>query len=63
MADTGIGRDLVEIASLLISVALVTLLVTQGSNTVKIIQAGGSTFNDLLRTITAQNGLGSYSYM
>jgi len=51
----GIGRDLVEIASLLIGVALVALILNPKANTVPVIQTGGSVFNNLLQTVTLQN--------
>lgn len=55
----GIGKDLVEIASLFVSVALVALLISRSSDTATVIQAGGNTFNGLLRTVTLQNGYGN----
>lgn len=48
------GKHLVEIATLVISVALVALLVREGSKTVDVIKTGGRVFNDLLRTVTLQ---------
>lgn len=57
------GRDFVEIASLLIGVALVALLVSRASQTSQLITAAGSTFNTLLQTVTLQNsGFGSGMY-
>lgn len=53
------GRDLTEIAGLLIGVALVALLVGRSSDTVKIIQAGTSGFGGLLKIVTLQNGYGN----
>lgn len=53
------GRDLTEIAGLLIGVALIALLVGRSDDTVKIIQAGTSGFAGLLRTVTLQNGYGN----
>lgn len=50
------GRDLTEIAGLLIGVALVALLVGHSSDTVKIISAGTSGFGGLLKIVTLQNG-------
>lgn len=52
----GLGKDLTGIAMALIGVSLVALLVGHSSNTTAIIQQGGSTFNDLLQTVTLQNG-------
>lgn len=50
------GRDFVEIASLLIGVALVALLVSQASGAAKLIGAGTQGFNTLLQTVTLQGG-------
>lgn len=50
------GRDLTEIASALIGVALVALIISRSSDTVKIIEAGTTGFGGLLRTVTLQNG-------
>lgn len=50
------GRDLTEIASALIGVALVALLVSRSSDTVKIIDAGTKGFGGLLGVVTLQNG-------
>ena len=56
--DTGIGRNLVEIAALLIGVALIALLLNKSSGTVEIIKAGTKGFNSLLQTVTLQNNFG-----
>ena len=50
------GRELTEIAALLIGVSVITLLVGHAQGTVSIINAGTSGFNGLLRTVTLQNG-------
>jgi hypothetical protein len=50
------GRELTEIASLLIGVSVITLLVGHASGTVSIINAGTKGFNGLLKTVTLQNG-------
>ena len=50
------GRDFVEIASLLIGVALVALLVSRASQTSQIIGSATSGFNQLLKTVTLQGG-------
>lgn len=55
------GDQLTEIALLLISVSVVTLLVTRAGGTIGIINAGTSGFNNLLRTVTAQNNMGVQS--
>lgn len=48
------GRDFVEIASLLIGVALVALLVSRASQTSQIINSATAGFNNLLKTVTLQ---------
>ena len=48
-------NNVFEIATLLIGVALVTLLVNRQANTVPVIQAATSGFDQLLRTVTLQN--------
>lgn len=53
------GKDLTEIAAMFIGVALVALLVSRSSDTVKIINAGTSGFSGLLRDVTLQNGYGN----
>lgn len=59
MTGTGIGRDLVEIASLFIAVGLVSMLVLHSSQTAQVIQAGSSAFAGTLAVATGQNsGLG-----
>lgn len=52
----GLGRDLTEIASALISVALVALLVSHASGASTVIRAAGETFGGLLSTVELQNG-------
>lgn len=57
------GRDLVEIAALLIGVALVALLVSRASGTSQVIGAATSGFNTLLQTVTLQgSGFGPGSF-
>jgi hypothetical protein len=51
-------RGLLEIATLIIGVALIALLVNPRANTVAVVRAGGGAFNDLLRTVTLQTGFG-----
>ena len=53
------GKNLTEIAALLIGVATITLLINRSGATVSIIKAGGETFNGLLRTVTLQSGYGN----
>lgn len=50
------GRDFVEIASLLIGVALVALLVSRASGASQLITSATSGFNTLLQTVTLQGG-------
>jgi hypothetical protein len=49
-----------EIITALIGVALIALLINKSQNTAQLIQTGGSTLNDLLRTVSLQNGAGNY---
>lgn len=56
------GEKLTEIAVLLIGVALVALLVGRSQGTAQVIQAGTSGFNQLLRTVTLQDGGGQVGY-
>jgi hypothetical protein len=54
----GLGSGLLEIAMGLIGIALIALLVNRSTDTVKIVSQASSSFNDLLRTVTLQNGSG-----
>lgn len=54
----GLGSGLLEIAMALIGVAILALLVGNSQKTVQVISQTGNTFNDLLRTVTLQNGSG-----
>lgn len=54
----GLGRNIVEIAALLIGVAFVALLLNRSRGTVDIIKASTGGFNDLLKTVTLQNQFG-----
>ena len=56
---TGFGRDLTEIASLLIGVALVGLLVTNASGTSTVVTSVAKGFSDALATATFQNQFGN----
>jgi len=51
-----------EIATLLIGVATLALLIGNSKGTAQVVQTAGSTFNDLLRTVTLQNGSGVSRY-
>lgn len=55
-----IGSGIMEIATALLGIALIALLINKASDTTKIIETSGNTFNDLLKTVTLQNGMGSY---
>lgn len=52
------GRQLTEIAALLIGVALVALVIGQADKTARVVQSAGGVFNDLLKTVTLQSGFG-----
>lgn len=52
-----IGSGILEIAMALIGVALLALLVGNASKTTAIISQAGNTFNELLQTVTLQNGM------
>lgn len=56
----GIGSGIMEIATALLGIALIALLINRASDTSKLIETGGNTFNDLLKTVTLQNGMGNY---
>jgi hypothetical protein len=49
-----------EIAMALIGVAILALLVGHASGTSQVIQSATGGFNDLLRTVTLQNGMTTY---
>ena len=53
---TGVGKDLVEIASLLIGVSLIGLLITNASGTATVVSAVSKGFSGALSTATFQNG-------
>lgn len=50
------GKDLTEIAAMLIGVALVTLLITRASQTSQVISSATTGFNSLLQTVSGQGG-------
>ena len=58
MRGTGIGRDLMEIAGLLIFVSLISMFVRNSRNTSELIKTGGDTFAGLLRTATGADYFG-----
>jgi hypothetical protein len=51
-------RGIFEIATALIGVAVLALLLNPQAKTVDVVRATGGTFNDLLKTVTLQNGMG-----
>lgn len=53
------GRDLFEIASLLIGVSVIALLVGHSKQTVEVAQGTASAFGGLLRIVTLQNPYGN----
>lgn len=55
-----LGRDIVEIASLLIGVALVALIVSNSRGTAEVIGAATDGFSGLLRTVTLQSNFGRF---
>lgn len=58
MGSTGIGSGLMEIAGALLAIALIALLLNKSDSAAQLVQAGGNTFSDLLKTVTLQNSLG-----
>lgn len=52
------GRDLMEIATLFIGVAVIALIIGNASKTVSVINSGAGAFNELLKTVTLQNSMG-----
>lgn len=52
------GRDVIEIASLIIGLALVGLIITRSGNTAQVIGAASRGFGDLLSVATFQGGGG-----
>lgn len=55
-----IGSGIMEIATGLLGIALIALLVNRASDTSKLVTSTGSAFNQLLQTVTLQNGGASY---
>jgi hypothetical protein len=53
------GRDIMEIATLFIGVAVLALLIGNASKTATVIQSGANAFDELLKTVTLQNSLGA----
>jgi hypothetical protein len=63
IGNTGIGDGLLQIASGLMGIALIALILNRSGDATKLVKTGGSTFNDLLRTVTLQNGFGGFTQM
>ena len=49
-----------EIAGAIVGVALIALLLNRNANTVAVVKQAGSSFDQLLRTVTLQGGFGNY---
>lgn len=58
MAD-GLGKGILEVAMALLGIALIALLVGNASKTTQVVSSATSGFNELLKTVTLQNGMGS----
>jgi hypothetical protein len=54
--DTGIGKGMLEIAFGLMSIALIALLLSRSQDTATVVGSVSSNFNNLLRTVTLQQG-------
>lgn len=55
MQGFGIGRDLMEIAGMMIFLALISMLIKNASNTSQVITSGASAFSGVLSTATGGN--------
>lgn len=55
-----IGSGVMEIATGLLGIALIALLVNRASDTSKLVTSSGNAFNQLLQTVTLQNGSSSF---
>lgn len=51
------GHGILEVAMALIGVALIALLVGKAEKTSQVITSSGDAFNELLKTVTLQNGM------
>ncbi len=58
MEGTGIGKDVTEIAGLLIGVALIALIIGNAGGASTVIGTSAGAFNQLLQTVTLQSGFG-----
>jgi hypothetical protein len=56
---TGVGKDLTEIASLFIGIALIGMLVVHSSGTAEVVKSVGQSFGGVLGIATFQNQYGN----
>lgn len=55
-------RELTEIALAFIGVAILALIIGRANNTATVIKAATGGFNDLLKTVTLQTGMGGAGF-
>ena len=48
-------NQITDIITMILSIAILTLLINRAQSTAGLIQTSGATFNSILRTITLQN--------
>ena len=53
--DTGIGKGVLEIATALMSIALIALIINKAGDVSKVVSSVTTGFGDLLRIVTLQN--------
>jgi hypothetical protein len=58
---SGLGRDLVEVATLLISLTLISMLVNNAQGTSQVVKTTGDTFGGLLKVASFQGGSNQFS--
>lgn len=58
MGSTGIGAGIMEIASALLAITLIALLLNKSDQAVSLVTSTGSTFDNLLKTVSMQNSMG-----
>jgi len=51
------GNGILEVAMALIGVALIALLVGRAEQTSQVVTSAGTAFNNLLKTVSLQNGM------
>jgi hypothetical protein len=54
-------RGTFEIVGAIVGIALIALLINRSQGTAQVVQAGASSLDRLLRTVTLQNQFGVYS--